>query len=103
MAVIKREASRISDKFPVPRNGVRYRIGTHKIKGERRPDTVAMSVDTPRSISSLLEHRPAGIAKVGLLPPQAGGNGPDVRDFAGAQTIDVGRAGLALLRRCKLG
>ena len=49
MAVIKCEASRISEKFPVPGNGVRYRIGTHKIKGERRPDTVAMSVDTPPS------------------------------------------------------
>lgn len=49
---------------------------------------------------SLLEHRPAGIAEAGPLPAQAGGDGPDVRDFAGAKPVDVGRAGLFLFRRC---
>src|SRR5207247_2978698 len=50
-------------------------------------------------ISSPLEHGPAGLAQDGLLSPQAGGDGADVRDFAGAETIDVGRAGPSLLRR----
>ena len=53
--------------------------------------------------SSLLEHRPTRIAQVRLLPPQAVGDGADVGDFAGAEAIDVGGAGLALLRRGKLG
>jgi hypothetical protein len=52
---------------------------------------------------SLVEHCPAGLAKAGLLPPQAGGNRPHIRDFAGAQAIDVGRAGPALFGRCKVG
>ncbi len=54
-------------------------------------------------ISSLLEHGPAGRAQTGLLSPQAGGDGADVRDFAGAETIDVGRAGPSLLRRPRCG
>jgi hypothetical protein len=56
-----------------------------------------------RDFSSLLEHRPAGIAETGLLPPQAGGDGANVGDFAGAKTVDVGRAGPSLLRRCQIG
>ena len=50
--------------------------------------------------SSLLEHRPAGFAQAGLLPPKAGDNGPHIWDLAWAKTIDVGGAGLSLLRRC---
>ena len=49
------------------------------------------------------EHRPAGVAEDGLLPAQAGRDGPHVRDFAGAEAIDVGRAGLFLLRRGEVG
>src|ERR1700681_2874392 len=49
---------------------------------------------------SRLEHRPARLAEVRLLPPQAGDDGPDVRDFAGAKTIDIGCAGFLLFRRC---
>jgi hypothetical protein len=52
---------------------------------------------------SLLEHRPAGLAEIGLLPPQAGGDGPDVGDFTGAETVNVGRAGPFLLRRSRFG
>ena len=48
---------------------------------------------------SLLEHGPAGRAQAGLLSPQAGGDGANIRDFAGAESIDVGRAGPSLLRR----
>jgi hypothetical protein len=50
--------------------------------------------------SSLLEHRPAGLAQAGLLPPQAGDNCPHIWDLACAKTIDVGGAGLFLFRRC---
>jgi hypothetical protein len=50
--------------------------------------------------SSLLEHRPAGFAEAGLLPPQAGGNCPHIRDLAWTKTIDVGGAGFFLFRRC---
>jgi hypothetical protein len=50
--------------------------------------------------SSLLEHRSAGFAEAGLLPPQAGGNGPHIRDLAWTKTTDVGGAGFFLLRRC---
>src|SRR5207302_7981305 len=47
---------------------------------------------------SLLEHGPAGRAQAGLLSPQAGGDGANIRDFAGAESIDVGRAGPSLRR-----
>jgi len=50
--------------------------------------------------SSLLEHRPAGFAEAGLLPPQAGGNCPHIWDLAWTKTIDVGGAGFFLFRRC---
>ena len=50
--------------------------------------------------SSLLEHRAAGLAEAGLLPPQAGGNCPHIWDLACAKTIDVGGAGLFLFGRC---
>jgi hypothetical protein len=48
-----------------------------------------------RRAPSLLEHRPAGVAEARLLPPQAGGDGAGVGNFAGAKAIDVGRAGPA--------
>jgi hypothetical protein len=51
----------------------------------------------------LLEHRPAGLAKARPLPAQAGGDGVDVGNFAGAKAVDVGRAGPLLFRRRELG
>lgn len=48
---------------------------------------------------SLLKHGSAGVAEARPLPPQAGGDGADVRDFASAEAIDVGRTGFLLLRR----
>ena len=56
-----------------------------------------------RGESSLLEYRPAGVAEAGLLPPQAGGDRPRVGDFAGAETIEVGRARPLLFRRADIG
>jgi hypothetical protein len=56
------------------------------------------SDEAPSVVTSLLEHRPAGLVQTRLLAPQAGRDGADVWDFAGAEAIDVGRAGLALLR-----
>lgn len=54
----------------------------------------------------LLEHRPACLAQARLLPSQAVGDGAGVGDFAGAEAIDIRRAGPALLlralRRCRL-
>ena len=55
----------------------------------------------PRSL--LLEHRPAGLAEVGFLPPQTGGDRLHIRDFAGAETVDVGRAGPLLFGCCEFG
>lgn len=52
-----------------------------------------------RRAPSLLEHRPAGVAEARLLPPQAGGDGAGVGNFAGAKAIDVGRAGPLLFGR----
>jgi tetratricopeptide (TPR) repeat protein len=52
---------------------------------------------------SLLEHRPAGVAEAGLLAPQAGGDGADIGDFAGAKPIHIGRAGLFLFRGGEVG
>jgi hypothetical protein len=51
--------------------------------------------------SLLFEYRPAGHAEIGFLPPQAGGDRPDIRDLAGAETINVGGAGFFLFRRCE--
>ena len=48
---------------------------------------------------SLLEDGLAGVAEARLLAAQAVGDGPDVGDFAGAETIDVRGAGPTLLRR----
>jgi len=48
---------------------------------------------------SLLEHRPARFAEARLLSPQTRRDGAYVGDFTGAEAIDVGRAGPALLRR----
>jgi hypothetical protein len=53
----------------------------------------------PRLVVGLLERRPAGLAQARLLPPEAGGDGADVGDFAGTQTIDIRRAGPTLLGR----
>jgi hypothetical protein len=47
----------------------------------------------------LIEGRAAGLAQARLLSPEAGGDGANIGDFAGAQAIDIGRAGPALLRR----
>jgi len=44
----------------------------------------------------LLERRRTCRAQTRLLPPQAGGDGADVGDFAGTEAVDVGGAGLAL-------
>src|ERR1700730_350199 len=51
----------------------------------------------------LLEHRPARLAEVRLLSPQTRRDGADVGDFTGAEAIDIGRAGPALLRRGQRG
>jgi hypothetical protein len=45
----------------------------------------------------LLEHRRAGRTQARLLPAQAGGDGARIGDFAGAEPVDVGRTGAALL------
>jgi hypothetical protein len=71
---------------------------------ERYRNVNAAEFNRPRAAGrSLLEHRPAGLAEAGLLPPQAAGDGPDVGDFAGAETVDVGRAGPPLCRRPRFG
>jgi hypothetical protein len=56
-----------------------------------------------RASSSLLEHRPAGVAEARPLSPQAVGDGPHIGDFAGAEPIDVGRAGPLLFRGREIG
>jgi hypothetical protein len=45
-----------------------------------------------------LEHRRTCRAQASLLPAQAGRDGPGIGDFAGAQPVDIGCAGPALLR-----
>jgi hypothetical protein len=56
---------------------------------------------TGRSISVLLHGGTAGRAEIALLPRKTGGDGPNIGDFASAETIDVRRAGPPLLRRTK--
>jgi hypothetical protein len=51
----------------------------------------------------LRENRGAGCAKARPLPAQAGCDGPDIRDLAGAEAVDIRRTGLALFRRTLLG
>src|SRR5689334_14223172 len=51
----------------------------------------------------LREYRSAGRAQARLLPAQAGGNRPDVRDLAGAEAVDIRRAGPALFWGALLG
>ena len=51
----------------------------------------------------LPEHRRTGRAQARLLPAQACGNRPGVRDLAGAEAVDVGRAGPALFGGALLG
>jgi hypothetical protein len=51
----------------------------------------------------LLEHRRTGRAQARLLPAQACGNRPGIRNLAGAQAVDVGRAGPALVGSALLG
>ncbi len=71
--------------------------------GMRPGEPATQRVRPGRSLNfSLFENCPAGIAEIGLLPPQACGDGPDIGNFAGAETIDVGGAGLFLLRRCQI-
>ena len=61
------------------------------------------------AVRLLPELRRAGRAQARLLPSQACGDGADVGDFAGTETIDVGGAGAALLgsplvlRECRSG
>src|SRR5262249_62342471 len=50
-------------------------------------------------MAGLVHRGPAGRAQVALVTVQAGGDGPDVRDFASAKAIDVWRAGPPLLGR----
>src|ERR1700721_2361478 len=57
----------------------------------------------PAGIHSSLEHRPAGVAETALLPPQASGDGPYIRNLAGAKPVDVGCAGPLLFRGSGLG
>jgi hypothetical protein len=58
---------------------------------------------TPRLFAFLLEHRPAGLAEAGLLPPQAGSDRPDIGNLARAETVDVGCAGPFLFGCCEFG
>src|ERR1700761_6659999 len=55
------------------------------------------------SVAVLLHRRAAGGAEIALLAHQAGGNRTDVGNFPGAETIDVGGAGAALLGRALVG
>jgi hypothetical protein len=59
----------------------------------------ALRVCPTDAVDSLLEHSAARIAEPGLVPPQACGDSRDARNFAGAETIDIRRAGPALGRR----
>jgi hypothetical protein len=74
-----------------------YRIYKSDDFSDGLPSTAESASTSP------LEHRPAGVAETGLLASQAGGDGPDVRDFAGAKSIDVRHASLFLFWRCNRG
>src|SRR5215472_4217822 len=50
-------------------------------------------------MTSLLHRGPTSLAQIALLPLQAGCDGTDVRNFTGAESIDVGGTGPALLGR----
>jgi hypothetical protein len=65
-----------------------HRLAAQKSTGSR-----------PHLVGGLLERRPAGLAQARLLPPEASGDGADVGNFAGTQTIDIRCAGPTLLRR----
>jgi hypothetical protein len=71
------------------RNPGNRTIGRHADRQRLRPQP---------PVPLLLEHCPAGLAEVRSLPPQAGGDGADVGDFAGAEPIDIGGAGAPLFR-----
>lgn len=49
------------------------------------------------STAGLIEHGAAGLAEARAVTAQAGRDGADVGDFAGAEPVDVGRAGPSLL------
>jgi hypothetical protein len=71
-------------------------------------DAGRFHVGVGRQIRSRKNHQEAlggiaGLAEARLLPPQAGGDGADVGDFAGAKAVDVGRAGPFLPGRAGLG
>ena len=53
------------------------------------------------SITGLLHGGPAGLAQARFVPLQTYGDGANVGNFAGTETIDVRRAGPALLGRAK--
>lgn len=54
----------------------------------------------PQALSAgLVEDAAAGFAQAGPVAPQARGDGADIGDFAGVESVDVRRAGPALLRR----
>src|SRR5215831_18751291 len=52
---------------------------------------------TWRLLRRLIKRRAAGVAQARPLPAQAGGDRARIRDFAGAEAIDIGGAGAALL------
>lgn len=52
---------------------------------------------------SLLEYRAAGLAEVGFLPAQAGGDRLHIWDFTGTEPVNVGRAGPLLFGGCEFG
>ena len=51
----------------------------------------------------LRKHRSTARAQARPLPAQAGGDRTDIRDLAGTEPIDIGRAGLALFGGALLG
>jgi len=51
------------------------------------------------SAAGLIEHTAASLAQARPVAAQAGRDGADIGDFAGAEPVDVGRAGPALFSR----
>jgi hypothetical protein len=76
------------------RSGLTMRPMNGPVWPQARPKGAAIN-----AVRLLPELRRAGRAQARLLPPQACGDGADVGDFAGTETIDVGGAGAALLGR----
>jgi len=53
------------------------------------------------SVARLLHRAPAGFAQASLVALQADRDGADIRNFAGTEAIDVGRASPALFGRAE--